>query len=215
MKRGKFIVLEGTEGCGTSTQMRRLVEHYNQTRKVITTQNPTESPAGQTIRGVLRGEAPEDLYINGLPNQYLAAAMFTIDRLHQGVAIEKYLKRGDLVLTDRHTPSTLAYQSMENEGTTNVPFETLLWMHKRVPIPDLLFYVHIPPEISVQRMIHRGGKREVFEDDRHAEEIVKRYDFVMGELSQRGYQVIKIDGALPIEEVTAECIRHIDRTLAA
>ena len=107
MSRGKFIVIEGLDGCGKSTQLRLIKEGLEQYgKRVYLTAEPTNYETGEYIRRILSESLVKDMY--------LQAALFLADRLehitHPEFGIEKYLSDGYTVVCDRYYYSSFAYQ---------------------------------------------------------------------------------------------------------
>ena len=105
-RRGKFITFEGLDGTGKSTQMRRLAAVVRAARhKVVETREPGGTPTGEKIRKVLL-----DSGTAGLSPLAEMALMFASRAQHIAEVIEPALAQGSIVLCDRFTDSTEAYQ---------------------------------------------------------------------------------------------------------
>ena len=105
-RRGKFITLEGLDGTGKSTQLRRLaVELREAGHKVVETREPGGTATGEKIRKVLL-----DSGTSGLAPLAEMALMFASRAQHIAEVIEPALAHGSIVLCDRFTDSTEAYQ---------------------------------------------------------------------------------------------------------
>jgi dTMP kinase len=105
-RRGKFVTLEGLDGTGKSTQLRRLAEALRRAgHKVIETREPGGTGTGEKIRKVLL-----DSGTAGLSPQAEMALMFASRAQHIAEVIEPALAHGSIVLCDRFTDSTEAYQ---------------------------------------------------------------------------------------------------------
>jgi len=106
MRRGKFITFEGLDGTGKSTQMRRLAEALRAAgHKVVETREPGGTATGEKIRRVLLDSATE-----GLSPLAEMALMFASRAQHIAEVIRPALDHGEIVLCDRFTDSTEAYQ---------------------------------------------------------------------------------------------------------
>jgi dTMP kinase len=105
-KRGVFITFEGMDGCGKSTQMRRLAKRLTASgREVIETAEPGGTQIGSKIRNILLDSANTELSPHAELLLYFAARAQNVDEL-----ILPALERGSIVLSDRFTDSSLAYQ---------------------------------------------------------------------------------------------------------
>lgn len=109
MKRGIFIVLEGPDGSGQSTQTELLARWFKKNnRRVFVTKEPTNSLIGGIIRSILKKEWQVDMKTLQL--------LFAADRAyHLRAEIEPFLKKGIDVISDRYILSTLAFGSLEEE----------------------------------------------------------------------------------------------------
>lgn len=154
-----FVVLEGIDGAGTSTQARRLVERLQRDGKPARlTHEPSDGPLGVWLRRALSGEHPP-------PEGGWAALtlLFAADRLdHLSREIEPALQSGVVVVSDRYDLSSLAYQSAtsEDEG------QSLPWIRNvnaRARRPDLTIVLDVSAEVAERRRAQRGGPAELFE----------------------------------------------------
>ena len=150
-ERGKFIVFEGTDGSGKSTQMRLLAEHLKERGvPVYTTHEPTDSPFGELLHACMckRVETGE----------HAIAALFAADRLDH-VANPAYgmlakLNEGYTVLCDRYY-----FSSFENNGGF-VPLEWVEELNRpamELLRPDLVLFLDLTPEESMKRVARRGS----------------------------------------------------------
>jgi len=150
MKKGLFIVIEGTDGTGKSTHARLLTE-YLQAKgfDTVLTQEPTKGPIGQAIRTVLSGETKV--------SPTALALMFTADRAdHVDSVIKPALEDGKAVISDRYFYSTIAYQSAQG-----VDEKWLAQLNSFAPEPDVVIVLEVPADQALSRINDR--KKEVFE----------------------------------------------------
>jgi dTMP kinase len=155
VNRGPLIAFEGIDGCGKSTQIRRLATRLEAAGVcVVKTFEPTRGEWGQRIRAMARsGErvpAEDEL------------AWFMADRAeHVAELVEPARARGDWVLTDRYYLSTVAYQGARGLDASAILAES----ERRFPAPDLCLLFEVPARIGLQRVQSRGGIAEpVFEE---------------------------------------------------
>jgi dTMP kinase len=133
-----FIVFEGPDGSGLSTQSRLLMECYrSKNNKVLLTKEPTNSMIGGIIRSVLKKEWEVDMKTFAL--------LFSADRAyHLSSQIEPALKDGYHVICDRYILSTLAF---------NVEKGTLKWLkqlNSKFRKPGFVFILDVPGEVCVK-----------------------------------------------------------------
>ncbi|MFT6143507.1 MAG: dTMP kinase [Myxococcota bacterium] len=193
-----FIVIEGLDGAGTTTQLIRLQSALQQTGAVaLATREPTAGPIGRIIRQTLSGDvsAPS---VKSLP------WMFAADRSdHLERTVEPALARGEYVVSDRYVPSSLAYQSL------TLPLEDVFALNARFRVPDLLLFVRAPVDVCMQRIGGRDQKREIYEQTDALTAVSNAYDAVLQRLAQRGDPIVEIDGTQSIDDVQQIIFQHV------
>ena len=187
MKKNFFIAFEGIDGSGKSTQVNLLKQNLEEAGlKVYTTCEPTDSPIGKMIRDIFNHRMEGD-------NRTIAA-LFVADRLHHLLnktdGIIKMLDEGYTVITDRYYLSSYAYQS---------PYMDLDWVIKANSLsanllrPDLNIYIHISPEVSIERINKGRESTELYETLGNLRTVSIKYKEVM-ELLKDEEKVVRIDG---------------------
>ena len=147
--KGKFIVFEGTDGSGKSTQMKLLAKFLKgKGVECILTHEPTDSPFGGILRACLTGRIDAD--------ERAIAALFAADRLDHITnavnGIRKHLEGGVTVLCDRYYFSSLAY----NGGLVSAEWVAQLNAPAMQLRPDLTVFIDLTPEESMKRVSRRG-----------------------------------------------------------
>ncbi len=145
-----FVVFEGIDGAGTTTQL-KILERLLADRKVDFSAEPTGSETGLFLRQVLGGKIKV--------HPATAAYLFAADRnehLYGNEGIAQKCAEGTVCFSDRYFFSSLAYQQV----TCGLELPTLL--NSPFPLPKVLFYFDIDPEISLKRVDGRG-EREIYE----------------------------------------------------
>lgn len=157
--KGWFIVLEGTEGSGKTTQIRMLNEWLaSQKYRVFLTKEPTKYPIGQLVNQVLSGRIV--IAEEAIP------LLFAADRAdHTKRYIAPALKKGQIVLCDRYVFSSLAYQSAGMGAQFSKTW--IKTLNKFIASPDLVLFLDVAPEIGLGRL--KGHPR--IHDDRFFEEL--------------------------------------------
>lgn len=195
-----FIVLEGIDGAGTSTQIKRLVQ--TNPDKYIATAEPTSGPTGKFLRQMLAG----DFKVDERTNAYLFAAD-RCEHIFGKDGVKELCESGKTVVSDRYFFSSLAYQSvscgLELPQLLNSPF----------PLPEYLFFFDINPEISLGRVNARNGHKEIYENIEAQKKIAALYEKVISMYEQNPalreeMKIIRIDASKTIEEVE-EIIRKV------
>ncbi len=190
---GSFIVFEGLDGAGTTTQMHALSRYYEfNRRKYVITNEPTSNPIGRMVRDVLQKRiqtTPEAL-----------ALLYAADRddhLHNpSYGIIRILEEGSIVISDRYFYSSIAYQSVECDPV----FINLI---NDFPSPEFIIYVDTPVEECLKRIEKRGGEKELFDRYDFLSEVRKNYEKAFSSLPD-GVHLIRIDGSGSAEEVESE-----------
>ena len=204
---GRFIVLEGLDGSGTTTQVERLAEALRaEGHRLRVTREPSNGPIGTQIRLALSGRL-------GLPRQRGAltedtlALLFAADRLdHLAAVVEPALQRGEIVLCDRYLLSSLAYQG------SALPMEWVERINARARAPDLTVFLEIDAATAARRRASRGGEAELFEADERQARIARQYLEAIRR-RPRGERIVRIDGAQPVQAVTHAALGEIHALL--
>ena len=155
---GRFIVLDGIDGCGKSTQIRHLAEWLPvsglmpSTAGLICTREPGGTHLGQSIRDLLLHTEADQV-----PSVTAELLLYAADRAqHVDTVIRPALLRGDWVLSDRFAGSTLAYQGY-GRGLDHQLITRLESIATTGLVPDLTACLMVPVEVSLQR---RHGEKE-------------------------------------------------------
>ncbi len=199
-----FIVFEGIDGTGTTTQLDALKKRYETASSCVHfTCEPTQGEIGRLIRRSLRGEIT--LTANSM------ARLFAADRgehLYGENGIVSLTASGTAVFSDRYLFSSLAYQGEAGDPELSVE------LNQHFPLPEYLFYFDIESETAMNRVEKRAGKLEIYEKREFQKKVRMRYADIIAsfEKTEPDMQVIRIDASLPISEIT-EKIWSIVRNL--
>jgi len=185
--RARFIVLEGIDGAGTTTQARRLAEALERRgTPVCLTCEPTPGPVGKLIRQALQHKLVAENGEGVRPVSWSTMALlFAADRLdHVDSVIAPALSAGRTVVCDRYVLSSLAYQSVTSPaGEGAVPW--IRDLNARALRPDLTIVLDVSDEVAAERRAARGGPAEMFE----VREIQRR----LAEVYARGERLVPDD----------------------
>ncbi len=150
MKRGLYLVLEGTDGSGKSTQLPRLAARLEAAgRRVVRTREPYDCPAGRAIRAMARSGR------RVAPEQELAWFVEQ-RRAHVREVVRPALARGDVVLSDRSFVSSAAYQGARGLDAAAI----LAASEGEFPVPDLVLWLDLPVADGLARAASRGDPHE-------------------------------------------------------
>ena len=182
-----FIVFEGIDGSGTSTQAKILAKKLN----ALHTSEPTDREIGLLVRSVLQKKwkcSPKALQM-----------LFTADRIeHLDKDIKPALENGSVVC-DRYFYSTFAFGALECD---------LNWLRKineSILEPDLVFYMKISAEEALSRVDKRGNEKELFEKKEILEQVIKNYEKVLPQ------NAIILDATKSIEELSEEIYELVNK----
>ena len=195
---GKFIVLEGLDGAGTTTQARLLGEHLAAYGPVWVTWEPSERPAGSLIRRILAGEI--------LTDARALALLFAADRLdhlYGPEGILEHLRGGTNVVCDRYYISSLAYQTLD------APFSWVYRINSRALRPDITIFLEVSVAECLARIGSRqGAHKDLFEREEALRRVRDSYYRAMEFLRARE-RIQVVDGHPSIAEVAAAVWAHV------
>lgn len=205
--RGRFITLEGGEGAGKSTQIRRLGEHLRSAgRDVIETREPGGSPGAEEIRGLLLGGG-----VDRWDDVAEALLMYAARRDHLARKIWPALARGQWVLCDRFEDSTRAYQGA-GSGLDRSVIDALGQVARGDFAPDLTLILDLPVAVGRERAAARRGPNDRFEqrDDAFHERV--RQGFLAVATAEPDRCAV-IDASQPVDAVAQAIARTVERRL--
>jgi dTMP kinase len=208
-----FITLEGIEGCGKSTQTPLLVEWLkSKGYEVTVTREPGGTAIGKRIRAILLD--PESRGITGLSELLLYSA----DRAqHISEVIEPALSAGGVVVCDRYSDATAAYQGY-GRGQDLELIAGVGEFATRGLMPDLTLLLDLPVEAGLSRAISRNDANGAHREARFEQEAVEFHERV-----RKGYleiacndpaRVKVIDASGGVEEVSRLVLKAVDYAIA-
>jgi dTMP kinase len=190
---GRFIVVEGLDGAGTTTQAHLLGDRLSVLGHVWVTQEPTDRPAGLVIRRILAGDLTTDP--RALALLFAADRLDHVFRVGEGIAVR--LRRGEHVVCDRYYLSSLGYQTLDASYS---------WVHRvnsQALRPDLTVFLDVPVGLCLERIgVRQGEHKDLFEREEALERVRESYFAAIRRLTDRELIHI-VDGCGPIEEVSA------------
>ena len=210
-RHGIFVVFEGGEGAGKSTQVKRLAEAVRADgRDVVVTREPGATDMGVQIRGLVleRGAGTDP------PSPRAEALLYAADRAHHvATVVRPALARGAVVISDRYVDSSLAYQGA---GRT-LPVQEISWLSSWATgglKPDLVVLLDVDPGVGLGRVGSRGQGRDRLESESRAFHERVRYAFLdLAAADPKRYLVL--DAARPADEIGSAVIGRIHSLLAA
>ncbi len=199
---GKFIVFEGLDGSGQSTQAGSLLDFLNKYTGKLKLGFPgvflTKEPTPGLIGGLIRGQLTHDWKSSAECLQLL----FCADRAHHlKKEIEPLLRKGSSVICDRYFFSTVAFGSLE------VNRDWLLSLNENFLLPDLTFLLKVSPRVCVERMRGSRYELELFEKEELLQKVWTNYE----RLSREFENVCVVNGERSIEEISKEITETLTR----
>ena len=203
--KGRFIVFEGIDGAGKSTQIEMLRQKLiAEGRKVFITTEPTASVTGGILRDALSG--------NYKRSASELAAMFLSDRIfhnvNESVGINQALERGFDVISDRYYYSSFAYQGLDSD------IDWVINMNINCPDirkPDLCIFLDLDAEKSKARIDTNRATVEIFEKEEILNKIRNKFFDVFKRLPDENIAIIDASGS--VEEVFEKISEVVDRTI--
>ncbi len=206
----KFIVFEGIDGSGTSTQSSMLKEYLlNQNNSAFLTCEPSDGPIGNLIRQAFKGRIQLAKGKNTFQNNAdlfdeQMAYLFAADRhdhlYNKTDGVFKLIAGGASVISTRYFFSSLAYHSSTNED-----YEFVATLNNQFPDPDIVIYLDNPVEVSMMRMSNRAFKDE-YENEKKLRKVKSFYDKAFS--TYKG-NLLRIDATLSPEEIHKKIVKGI------
>ncbi|MGC1215003.1 MAG: dTMP kinase [Micromonospora sp.] len=199
---GLFVVFEGGEGAGKSTQLAALAERLGgQGRDVVLTREPGATAVGERIRSLVLDTAGAEA-----PSPRAEALLYAADRAHHvATVVRPALIRGAVVISDRYVDSSLAYQGA---GRT-LPVQEVSWLSSWATgglKPDLVVLLDVDPHTGLSRVESRNQGADRLEAESLAFHERVRYAFLdLAAADPKRYLVL--DASRPAEEI-AEAVAH-------
>lgn len=195
---GVFVVFEGIDGAGTTTQAERYAGYLRgKHRHVHVTREPSQGPIGSLIRMVLS----QRLLLPPQNHSETMALLFAADRIdHDQVEIVPHLQDGAAVLSDRYDLSSLAYQSATTQDEDVQA--TIAWireLNRHALRPKATVVIDVDPAVAAKRRRARGGAEELFDDSELQAKLANAY--ANAEQLVPEDNVVHIDGNPDVDSV--------------
>jgi dTMP kinase len=207
-RRGLFLVLEGLDGAGTTTQAQRLATWMMaRGRRVHLTAEPSRGPIGTQVRHVLSGRLRGPG--GGAFDARSLALLFAADRLdHWGSEIDPRLEDGCDVISDRYVLSSLAYQAVSTGDARWVAA-----INSMAPAPDLTIFLRVAPAVALRRRYAASAEREIFEFPDFQRKVHRAYVRALAGMVEAGERVVDIRGEGAIEAIGDAVTRAVEPLL--
>ena len=193
-KNGLFLVFEGTDGAGTTTQTKLLKNILiKKGYRVLLTSEPSTEFIGTTIRQILNGRITSKNSEEIEPKTI--ALLFAADRLdHSQNVIIPALKKGYIVISDRYKLSSFVYQGKFTEDESWVEL-----INKYALEPDMTFFIDINGEKAFERISRNRPSLDIFEKKEFVIDVANRYREVFKKY--RNTKLFTVDGSLNVNNI--------------
>ena len=203
--KGIFIVFEGIDGAGKTTQVDLLAQNLASLgREVSLSAEPTTLATGKAIRCALSGEEKK--------SECEMAAMFVLDRIahniNSEIGIRALTERGIDVISDRYYYSSLAYQG------TATDYEWVKAMNINSPEirrPDLCIYLDLLPEESLERISRGRESFEIYENLEKLTAVRAKFLSVVEDLRRDGESIYVVNAARAAEDIAKEIFEIVKK----
>ena len=225
MKKGKLIVIEGTDCSGKETQVKKVVERFKE--KGINIYNYSfpmyDTPTGRIIGGPYLGKSyiTEGWFKEGAPNvdALAASAYYAADRRYNIGIINNHLENGDIVILDRYVESNMAHQggklkTREEREKMYQKLDQLEFEIMELPRPDAVIFLYMPFEYAA---ILKKNRAETPDQHESNKAHLKQAETAYLELTEKyGYQQItcvKDDVIRTIDDINDEVVARIEEII--
>ncbi len=200
MTKGLFITFEGVDGCGKTTQIELLKNYFEKLGKsVLLTREPGAKGLGTKLREIL-------LNYDGEVSPNCESFLFLADRAqHIDTIVKPAVERGEIVLCDRHTDSTVAYQGY-GRGIDLEQINLLNNIATSGMKPDLTFIFDIDVETSMSRV----GKNKDRMESAGIEFFKKVREGYLAIANQEPDRVKLFDGIRTIEDIHSDVVKAVE-----
>jgi dTMP kinase len=192
--KGAFVVIEGLDGSGKTTQARLLARALRKSHNAFFTAEPSQGKIGKFIRShILYGEKRSPTSVEAL--------LFAADRLdHVQSEVLPAVSEGRVVVSDRYLYSSLAYQ-----GSAGLSLEWITTINQHALKPDLALFIDVDPETVLKRLRRKKSVMENLATQQNVKEIYLKY-VAKGEL-------VRVDGEQTRAAVAKEVLKTVTEFL--
>ena len=199
----RFIVLEGLDGAGTTTQAARLQDYITKLNQdSFLTREPTDGPIGKLVRDILTGK----LMRHRLAEREMAL-LFAADRLEHSRLVESKLLTGSHVVCDRYIFSSLAYQTLDPA----IAPKWVMEINAGFARPHLTLFLDVPVDECLRRISSRNESPTVYEKKDFLETIDRNYKRLAASYyDEHVGPIVVVDGTTSPEDVHTAIMRSLE-----
>ncbi|MGD9686848.1 MAG: dTMP kinase [Desulfobacter sp.] len=192
--KGRFVVFEGIDGSGKTTQVELLCKRLASTGfRIHTTCEPTDGPVGRLIRRMLSGTLPAD--------QRTIASLFAADRtehlMDPETGIRQMVDTGTIVVCDRYYFSSYAYHSQYMDMEWVIQANRL---NADILKPDITLFIDVDPQICLKRLQTTRKHLEIYEKIDIMKQVRANYLAAFNRLAHQEHVVV-IDGNNSVDNI--------------
>jgi len=206
MKRGLFVTVEGTDGCGKTTQIRNIIDHLSSMGcKVVVTREPGGTRISESIRSIILDPAYTEMHSKTELMLYSAARAQLVEQV-----IKPAIANCETVICDRYVDSFYAYQGY-GRGLDMDMLKQITSIAIDNTMPDITFFFDLDPEIGLRRRMNAAnGDRIENEQLEFHRRVYNGYKKLAKENPER---IKTIDASRSVEEVWNDVRRQLDTVL--
>ncbi len=225
MRKGKLLVIEGTDCSGKETQAKKAVEYFkNKGINIYEYSFPNyESTTGKIVGGPYLGKSYicEGWFSEGAVNvdPLVASAYYAADRRYNIPEINKHLENGDIVLLDRYVESNMAHQGGKIKDPKKrqeiyQKLDTLEFEIMELPRPDAVIFLYMPFEYAAILKKNRAESADQHESNReHLEQAEKAYLELTEKYNYIKVDCVKNDVIRTIDDISSEVVSRIEEII--
>ena len=209
MIEGHFVVIEGIDGAGTTTQVQLLSQELRKRGlPVHATREPSDGPIGTMLRQIIQGR----FVVPGVsgpraPSWTTMALLFAADRMdHLDAEVIPNLMDGVTVLSDRYDYSSVAYQSAQTDAAGAT--EWIKTLNARARRPDLTVVLDVRAEVAHKRLKVRTGRPELYDEPEFQMRLAEYYKVLEKHFPNE--RVVHVDGERDADEVHRAVCAEMD-----
>lgn len=205
---GVFLVIEGIDGAGTTTQASRIASFLRGRRRLV---HVTREPSGGPIGSMLRLVLTQRLTMASRNRDAAMALLFAADRIdHIETDVAPHLRDGYVVISDRYELSSIIYQSsgVANDVERKELIQWIRSCNRYALRPDLTIVVDVDPDVAEDRRRARGGASELFEENELQARLARAY--LHAEEIMPDDRIVHVDGNGDIDSVTQAILKALE-----
>ncbi|MGY6529147.1 MAG: dTMP kinase [Cyanobacterium sp.] len=204
MSKGLFLVFEGVDGAGSSTQAQLLQDYFTKiNQKSVVSPEPSGGPIGQLLRTFLAGK--NDFNDQDLYDQQMAY-LFAADRhyhLYNNLdGVYSLTSQNVHVISTRYYFSSLAYN-----GKTQKDYDFVSILNQKFPPPDVVIYLDLPVELALERMGDRPYK-EIYETEAKLTKVRERFTEIF---EHYPHKILKVDARENQESIHQTITNYLEK----